>query len=127
MNKSRSMWFAAASFTVLLASHEVTAAPAAPVKTSPAPTKPPADAARGKSSRPVPGKAASTSASPAPETSANAAPIEVLKARQARIPLGFMGDGTDTANAILFLCSDEARFITGTEIVVDGGMTVRCA
>lgn len=51
----------------------------------------------------------------------------LLKARQARIPLGFMGDGTDTANAILFLCSDEARFITGTEIVVDGGMTVRCA
>jgi len=26
----------------------------------------------------------------------------------------------------LFLASDEARFITGTEIVVDGGMTVRC-
>lgn len=50
----------------------------------------------------------------------------LLKQRQARIPLGFMGDGTDTANAILFLASDEARFITGTEIVVDGGMTVRC-
>lgn len=32
----------------------------------------------------------------------------------------------DTANAVLFLASDEARFITGTEIVVDGGMTVRC-
>jgi len=43
-----------------------------------------------------------------------------------RIPLGFMGDGRDTANAALFLASDEARFITGTEIVVDGGMTVRC-
>ena len=28
--------------------------------------------------------------------------------------------------AALFLASDEARFITGTEIVVDGGMTVRC-
>ena len=51
----------------------------------------------------------------------------LLRTRQARIPLGFMGDGTDTANAILFLASDEARFITGTEIVVDGGMTVRCA
>jgi NAD(P)-dependent dehydrogenase (short-subunit alcohol dehydrogenase family) len=50
----------------------------------------------------------------------------LLKTRQGRIPLGFMGDGTDTANAILFLASDEARFITGTEIVVDGGMTVRC-
>jgi NAD(P)-dependent dehydrogenase (short-subunit alcohol dehydrogenase family) len=50
----------------------------------------------------------------------------LLKARVARIPLGFMGDGRDTAAAALFLASDEARFITGTEIVVDGGMTARC-
>ncbi len=50
----------------------------------------------------------------------------LLRQRLARIPLGFMGDGRDTANAALFLASDEARFITGTEIVVDGGMTVRC-
>jgi len=50
----------------------------------------------------------------------------LLKQRLSRIPLNFMGDGRDTANAALFLASDEARFITGTEIVVDGGMTVRC-
>ncbi|MCB2099240.1 MAG: SDR family oxidoreductase [Rhodobacterales bacterium] len=50
----------------------------------------------------------------------------LLASRVKRIPLGFMGDGRDTANAALFLASDEARFITGTEIVVDGGMTVRC-
>src|SRR5213079_2052881 len=50
----------------------------------------------------------------------------LLKHRQRRIPIGFAGDGRDTANAVLFLASDEARFITGTEIVVDGGMTVRC-
>lgn len=50
----------------------------------------------------------------------------LLAARQKRIPLGFMGDGRDTANAALFLASDEARFITGTEIVVDGGMIARC-
>ena len=50
----------------------------------------------------------------------------LLRQRQARIPLPFMGDGRDTANAALFLASDEARFVTGTEIVVDGGMTVRC-
>jgi NAD(P)-dependent dehydrogenase (short-subunit alcohol dehydrogenase family) len=50
----------------------------------------------------------------------------LLKERVARIPLGFMGDGRDTANAVLFLASDEARFITGTEIIVDGGMTARC-
>jgi hypothetical protein len=50
----------------------------------------------------------------------------LLKQRLARIPAGFMGDGRDTANAALFLASDEARFITGTEIVVDGGMVARC-
>jgi NAD(P)-dependent dehydrogenase (short-subunit alcohol dehydrogenase family) len=50
----------------------------------------------------------------------------LLARRQARIPLPFMGDGRDTANAVLFLASDEARFITGTEIVVDGGMSARC-
>lgn len=50
----------------------------------------------------------------------------LLAARQARIPLGFMGDGRDTANAALYLASDEARFVTGAEIVVDGGMTIRC-
>lgn len=50
----------------------------------------------------------------------------LLQQRVARIPLGFMGDGRDTAYAALFLASDEARFITGTEIVVDGGMTARC-
>jgi NAD(P)-dependent dehydrogenase (short-subunit alcohol dehydrogenase family) len=50
----------------------------------------------------------------------------LLKQRQSRIPLNFMGDGRDTANAALFLASDEARFVTGTEIIVDGGMSVRC-
>ncbi len=50
----------------------------------------------------------------------------ILAQRQARIPLPFMGDGTDTANAAVFLASDEARFVTGTELVVDGGMSVRC-
>jgi NAD(P)-dependent dehydrogenase (short-subunit alcohol dehydrogenase family) len=50
----------------------------------------------------------------------------LLEQRQARIPLGFMGDGRDTAYAALFLASDEARFVTGTEIVVDGGMSARC-
>ena len=53
--------------------------------------------------------------------------VEALLAqRQKRIPLGFMGDGRDTASAVLFLASDDARFITGTELVVDGGMTARC-
>lgn len=51
---------------------------------------------------------------------------KLLESRLARIPLGFMGDGRDTAHAALFLASDEARFVTGTEVVVDGGMTARC-
>jgi NAD(P)-dependent dehydrogenase (short-subunit alcohol dehydrogenase family) len=50
----------------------------------------------------------------------------LLKQRQSRIPLPFMGDGRDTANAALFLACDESRFVTGTEIIVDGGMSVRC-
>ncbi len=50
----------------------------------------------------------------------------LLKQRLKRIPICFAGDGRDTANAALFLASDEARFVTGTEIVVDGGMSVRC-
>ncbi len=50
----------------------------------------------------------------------------LLQQRLKRIPIGFMGDGRDTASAALFLASEEARFITGTEIVVDGGMTARC-
>lgn len=50
----------------------------------------------------------------------------LIKQRLARIPMGFAGDGRDTANAVLFLASEEARFVTGTELVVDGGMSVRC-
>lgn len=53
--------------------------------------------------------------------------VEALLAqRQSRIPLGFMGDGRDTAQAALYLAGEESRFVTGTEIVVDGGMTARC-
>jgi 3(or 17)beta-hydroxysteroid dehydrogenase len=38
-------------------------------------------------------------------------------------PLGHMGDPIDIANACLFLASDESRFMTGAELVVDGGYT----
>ncbi len=50
---------------------------------------------------------------------------KLLAQRLARIPLGFMGDGRDTANAAVYLASDEARWVTGTEIILDGGMSVR--
>ena len=41
----------------------------------------------------------------------------------AHIPLGRLGSTQDQANACLFLLSDKASFITGTELVVDGGVT----
>ena len=46
--------------------------------------------------------------------------------RNRQVPLkGGMGSGWDTANAVLFLASDEARFVTGILLPVDGGMSVR--
>jgi len=41
-----------------------------------------------------------------------------------RVPLGMKGQPTDIANAVLFLASEESRYMTGEEMVVDGGMTV---
>jgi Enoyl-(Acyl carrier protein) reductase len=40
--------------------------------------------------------------------------------------MGRMGDAWDVAYAGLFLASDEVKYITGTEQVVDGGLTVNC-
>jgi NAD(P)-dependent dehydrogenase (short-subunit alcohol dehydrogenase family) len=40
-------------------------------------------------------------------------------------PLGRLGVAADIANAVVFLASDDASFITGTELVVDGGLTAR--
>ncbi|HEY1447662.1 MAG TPA: SDR family NAD(P)-dependent oxidoreductase [Caulobacteraceae bacterium] len=51
---------------------------------------------------------------------------EVREERDRRVPLGGkMGTAWDTAYAALFLASDEARFITGAVLPVDGGMGVR--
>ncbi len=38
------------------------------------------------------------------------------------IPMGYIGDAKDINGAALLLCSEEGRYITGSEIVVDGGM-----
>ena len=51
---------------------------------------------------------------------------EVRAERDARVPLGGkMGTGWDTAYAALFLASDEAKFISGAILPVDGAMGVR--
>ena len=47
----------------------------------------------------------------------------LIAQRNAQVPMGRMGTGWDVAHAVLFLASDEAGFITGTELVVDGGYT----
>jgi len=41
------------------------------------------------------------------------------------IPMGKIGDAQDIANAVLYLASDESKYVSGTEIVVDAGMTAR--
>ena len=48
---------------------------------------------------------------------------EFVKTRNNQVPMKLMGSSFDVANAVLFLASDEAKYITGTEIVVDGGLT----
>lgn len=51
---------------------------------------------------------------------------EMVAARNKLSPSGRMGDGWDVAHAAVFLASDEARFINGVELMVDGGMHARC-
>jgi NAD(P)-dependent dehydrogenase (short-subunit alcohol dehydrogenase family) len=47
------------------------------------------------------------------------------RARDAQVPMGHMGDAWDVANAALFLASDESKYVTGLELVVDGGITLK--
>jgi NAD(P)-dependent dehydrogenase (short-subunit alcohol dehydrogenase family) len=46
----------------------------------------------------------------------------VKDALLAAVPLRRMGEPDDIANAVLFLASDESRYVTGIELYVDGGM-----
>ena len=56
----------------------------------------------------------------------NRSRAEVAAERDAKVPLrGRMGTAWDVANAALFLASDEANFITGVALPVDGGALVR--
>lgn len=40
-------------------------------------------------------------------------------------PLGHLGEPDDIAWAVVYLASDESKFMTGSEVVVDGGYTAR--
>jgi 3-oxoacyl-[acyl-carrier protein] reductase len=51
-------------------------------------------------------------------------PDKILDGMKARTPLGRLGQPRDIANAYLFLASDEASFITGATLRVDGGIVV---
>jgi NAD(P)-dependent dehydrogenase (short-subunit alcohol dehydrogenase family) len=51
---------------------------------------------------------------------------EVIAERDAKVPGGKMGTGWDVAYAALFLASDEAKFISGVSLPVDGGSFLRC-
>lgn len=50
-------------------------------------------------------------------------PAETLKTRVSATPMGERGEPLDIANGILFLASDEAKHMTGAELVIDGGLT----
>jgi 3-oxoacyl-[acyl-carrier protein] reductase len=51
-------------------------------------------------------------------------PDKILEGMKARTPLGRMGQPEDIANAYLFLASDEAGFISGEVLRVDGGIVI---
>jgi NAD(P)-dependent dehydrogenase (short-subunit alcohol dehydrogenase family) len=51
-------------------------------------------------------------------------PEEVKEASIKRIPLGRLGHAEDIARGVLYLVSDEASYVTGTTLVIDGGMSL---
>jgi 3-oxoacyl-[acyl-carrier protein] reductase len=54
----------------------------------------------------------------------SAMPENVIEAMKAKVPVGRLGDPKEIANAYAFLASDEAAYINGATLSVDGGMTV---
>ncbi len=50
---------------------------------------------------------------------------DILKELISRHPVGHLGEADDIAYGILYLASDESKFVTGSELVIDGGYTAR--
>ncbi|KAB2851728.1 MAG: SDR family oxidoreductase [Hyphomicrobiaceae bacterium] len=48
---------------------------------------------------------------------------KMMEVRDSQCPMGHMGDAWDVAEAALYLASDAAKYVTGAELVVDGGIT----
>jgi NAD(P)-dependent dehydrogenase (short-subunit alcohol dehydrogenase family) len=53
------------------------------------------------------------------------APPDLDAVSQMAVPLGVKGVPQDIANGVLWLASDESRYVTGAELVIDGGLSVR--
>jgi NAD(P)-dependent dehydrogenase (short-subunit alcohol dehydrogenase family) len=52
---------------------------------------------------------------------------KMMETRDKQCPMGHMGDAWDVAEAALYLASDAAKYVTGTELTVDGGITAKFA
>jgi len=59
-----------------------------------------------------------------PMTDSVARNPELRKTMEAMTPMGRMGQPEEVANAVLWLCSDQASFVTGHPLVIDGGATI---
>ena len=60
-----------------------------------------------------------------PMTEASVSDPELLKEIVGQVPMGRVGQPEEIANGILFLASNEASYLTGAELVIDGGMTAQ--
>jgi NAD(P)-dependent dehydrogenase (short-subunit alcohol dehydrogenase family) len=58
-----------------------------------------------------------------PVSSGSNAPIDPNEVAKAGVPLGRAGQAQDIANGVLLLASDASNYMTGAELVIDGGVT----